>query len=144
MCNSLGILLLVIKSIERSENDKSDATIHIKVHVRFIEMFCDFAVLKQITLEGIAISKLSILLRCFGMKMYDTKRKIIHCNITHVSVQKELRSGSREFLESNFRFRFFLKSKGFRADDQADEINFARKSCITLIIICCCCCIVLF
>ena len=48
-------------------------------------MFCDFAVLKQITLEGIAISKLSILLRCFGMKMYDTKRKIIHCNITHVS-----------------------------------------------------------
>ena len=45
-------------------------------------MFCDFAVLKQITLEGIAISKL---LRCFGMKMYDTKRKIIHCNITHVS-----------------------------------------------------------
>ena len=85
MSNSLGILLLVIKSIERSENDKSDATIHIKVHVRFIEMFCDFAVLKQITLEGIAISKLSILLRCFGMKMYDTKRKIIHCNITHVS-----------------------------------------------------------
>jgi len=71
MSNSLGILLLVIKSIERSENDKSDATIHIKVHVRFIEMFCDFAVLKQITLEGIAISKL---LRCFGMKMYDTKR----------------------------------------------------------------------
>ena len=85
MCNSLGILLLVIKSIERSENDKSDETIHIKVHVRFIEMFCDFAVLKQITLEGIAISKLSILLRCFGMKMYDTKREIIHCNITHVS-----------------------------------------------------------
>ena len=65
MSNMSRLLPLVIKSTEGSENDKSYATIHVKFHVRVIEMFCDFAVLKIMTLEGIAIFELSILLRCF-------------------------------------------------------------------------------
>ena len=85
---------------------KGTHTIHIKVHVRVIEMLCDFAVLK-ITLEGVCCAELLWDGKCMIQKEF------IHCNITHVSRNK-LRSGARDFSESNFRFRFFLKSTGSR------------------------------
>ena len=81
MCNWSRLLPFVIKSTDGSKSDKSYPTIHIKVHVRVIEMLCDFAVLK-ITLEGVCCAELLWDGKCMIQKEF------IHCNITHVSRNK--------------------------------------------------------
>ena len=47
----------------------------------------------------------------FGRKMYDTKRKLIHCNINHVSRKNS--SGAQSSWNLVLDSNFFLKSKGF-------------------------------